>query len=238
MAAGRSSALSVAGRGLLWYDCRVDMDKIELKVTHREVLGKKVRHLRRDGITPLHLFGHGIQSLALQCGTGEVERVLAQAGYTALITLKLDKEKKSRTVVVREYDRDWRKGQLLHVDLYQVRMKEKMRVEVPVWLVGEAPALKSKDNMLEQEFDTLTVECLPANIPSGIEVDISILTEAGHGIRVKEIPVGEGIAILDDPEALVVKVSAQPRARLEEEVEEAAEEEEAAEAPGEEASED
>ncbi len=230
--ATRSSACSVAGRGLLWYDCWVGMDKIELKATNREVLGKKVRHLRRDGITPLHLFGHGIQSLAIQCGTGEVERVLAQAGYTGLITLRLDHEKRSRTVVVREYNRDWQKGQLLHVDFYQVRMKEKMRVEVPVWLVGEAPALKSKDNMLEQELDTLTVECLPANIPSGIEVDISVLTEAGHGIRVKDIAVGEEIAVLDDPDSLVVKVSAQPRARLEEELEEAVEvEEEAVEAP-------
>ncbi|MCJ7669329.1 MAG: 50S ribosomal protein L25, partial [Dehalococcoidia bacterium] len=86
------------------------MDKIELKVTNREILGKKVKHLRRQGITPVHLFGHGIESLALQCDTGELERVLGQAGQTRLISLKLAKEKKPRTAVVREFDRDWRKG--------------------------------------------------------------------------------------------------------------------------------
>jgi len=120
------------------------MDKIELKVAKRDILGKKVKHLRRQGITPVHLFGHGIDSLALQCDTGELERVLGQAGQTRLIDLKLAKEKKPRTAVVREFDRDWRKRQLLHVDFYQVKMEEKIKLEVPVVLIGEAPALKSK----------------------------------------------------------------------------------------------
>ena len=75
------------------------MDRIELEVTNREVLGKKVKHLRRQGITPVHLFGHGVQSLALQCDTDKVERLLAQAGRTGLINLRLDEEKEPRTVV-------------------------------------------------------------------------------------------------------------------------------------------
>ncbi len=114
------------------------MDKLELKVTNREILGKKVKHLRRQGITPVHLFGHGIESLALQCSTGELERVLTQAGHTGLINFKLDKEKKPRTVVVRGFNRDWRKGQLFHVDFYQVKMGEKIKLEIPVVTVGEA----------------------------------------------------------------------------------------------------
>jgi len=200
------------------------MDKLMLKVTNREILGKKVKHLRRQGITPVHLFGHGIESLALQCDTGELERVLAQAGHTELIGLKLDKEKKPRTVVVREFDRDWRRGKLLHVDFYQIKMEEKIRLEVPVVLVGEAPALKSKDNMLEHELDTLTIECLPAKIPANIEVDISSFTEPGQAIRVKNIILGENIAILNDPELVVVKISWRPVEKVEEEVVEVAEE--------------
>ncbi|HJX69024.1 MAG TPA: 50S ribosomal protein L25, partial [Dehalococcoidia bacterium] len=108
------------------------MDKIELKVANREILGKKVKHLRRQGITPVHVFGHGIESLALQCDTKELERVLGQAGQTRLVNLKLAREKKPRTVVVREFDRDWRRGELVHVDFYQVRMEEKIRLEIPV----------------------------------------------------------------------------------------------------------
>jgi large subunit ribosomal protein L25 len=217
------------------------MDRIELEVTNREILGKKVKHLRRQGITPVHVFGHGIQSLALQCDTDKVERVLAQAGQTGLINLKLDEEKKPRTVVIREFDRDWRKGQLLHVDFYQVKMTEEIKLEVPVVLVGEAPALKSKDNMLEHELDTLTIECLPAKIPAGIEVDISSLTEPEQAIRVKEIDIDKDIAVLNDPELVVVKISSRPVEKVEEEIVEVVEEvvkapEEAA--PGEEEAEE
>jgi large subunit ribosomal protein L25 len=200
------------------------MGKLELKVTSREILGKKVKHLRRRGITPVHLFGHGIESLALQCDTVQIERVLSQAEQTGLISLKLDKEKRPRTVMVRAFDRDWRKGQLLHVDFYQVKLREKLKLEVPVVLVGEAPALKSKDNMLEHELDTLTIECLPAKIPANIEVDISSFTEPGQAIRVKDIILGKDIAILNDPELVVAKISWRPVEKVEEEVVEVAEE--------------
>jgi large subunit ribosomal protein L25 len=213
------------------------MDKIELKVANREVLGKKVKHLRRQGITPVHVFGHGIESLALQCDTRELEQVLSQAGQTRLITLKLAKEKKPRTVVVREFDRDWRRGQLVHVDFYQVKMEEKIRLEVPVVLVGEAPALKSKTNMLEHALGTLTVECLPAKIPNSLEVDINSLTEPDQSIRVKDVTLGEGITVLNNPELVVVKISLRPVEKVEEKIEEKVEEkveevaEEEAEAP-------
>jgi large subunit ribosomal protein L25 len=204
------------------------MDKIELKVTNREILGKKVKHLRRQGITPVHLFGHGIKSLALQCETGELERALGQAGQTRLISLKIDKEKKSRTSVIREFNRDWRKGQLLHVDFYQVKMEEKIKLEVPVALVGEAPALQSKAYMLEHELGTLTVECLPAKIPASLEVDISSLTEPEQTIRVKDVTLDKDIAVLNDPELVVAKISSRPVEKIEEEVVEVVEEAEEA----------
>jgi len=202
------------------------MDKIELTVTNREILGKKVKHLRSQGITPVHLFGHGIKSLALQCETGELERVLGQAGHTGLVSLKVDHEKKSRSVVVREFDRDWRKGQLLHVDFYQVRMGEKIKVDVPIALVGEAPALESKAHMLEHELETLNVECLPAKIPSSIEVDISSLSEPDQTIRVKDVTVDKDITILNDPDLVVVKISYRHVEKIEEEVAEVVGEEE------------
>ena len=205
------------------------MDRIELEATYREVLGKKVKHLRRQGITPVHLFGHGLQSLALQCDTDKAERVLDQAGLTGLINLKLGEEKEPRTVVIREFDRDWRKGQLLHVDFYQVKMTEEIRLEVPVVLIGEAPALKSKDNMIEHELDTLTIECFPANIPAGVEVDISSLTEPEQAIRVKDIDLDEDITVLNDPELVVVKIGWRRVEKVEEELVEVAEE--AVEAP-------
>ena len=192
------------------------MDKIELKVANREILGKKVKHLRRQGITPVHVFGHGIESLALQCDTKELERVLGQAGQTRLVNLKLAREKKPRTVVVREFDRDWRRGELVHVDFYQVRMEEKIRLEIPIVLIGEAPALKSKTNMLDHALGTLTVECLPAKIPGSIEVDISYLAELDQAIRVKDIPLDKDITVLNNLDLVVAKISLRPVEKVEE----------------------
>jgi len=194
------------------------MDKLELELTKRDIMGKKVRFLRRQGITPAHLFGHGIESMALQGDTAKLEKLLAQAGKARLIKLKLDKQKTPRLVLLREFQRDPTKGELLHVDFYQVKSKEKITVEVPIVLLGEAPVLDSKDNMLLQDLNTLTVECLPAKIPTDIELDISTLTEPKQTIRVKDIKLGRGITILNDPELVVVRISSRHVEKVEEEM--------------------
>ena len=207
------------------------MERIELQATNREILGKKVRFLRRQGIIPIHLFGHNVESLALQCDAAQLQRVLAQAGKTRLINLKLDKAKRPRNVVVREIQRDLLTGGLLHVDFYQVRMAEKIKVEVPIVPVGEAPALKLKENMLLQGLNNLTIECLPDKIPASIEVDLNSLTEVEQAIHVRDITLDEGVAILNDPEHVVVKISLRHVEKVEEVVEKVAVEE-AVEAPG------
>ena len=194
------------------------MDQIELKVNKREVLGKKVRFLRREGITPVHLFGHGIDSVALQCDTAQLQQVLAEAGHTRVINLKFDKERKPRPAVVREVQRGHGTSGPLHVDFYQVKMAEAVKVDVPVVLVGEAPALKSKDNILVHELNTLSVECLPANIPPSIELDLSSLAEPDEAVRVKDVALDDEITVLNDPELVVVRIQSRPVERVEEEV--------------------
>lgn len=194
------------------------MDQVELQVSKREILGKKVRFLRRQGITPVHLFGHDIESLALQCDTDALQRMLAQSGHAALVALKLGNERRRRTVVVREIQRGSRRGELLHVDFYQVRMAEKIKVEVPIVLVGEAPASRARGNTLLQELNTLTVECLPSEIPASVELDLGALTDPEQVIRAKDVEVGEEIAVLNDPELVVVRIISRPEEKIEEEV--------------------
>ena len=109
-------------------------------------------------------------------------------------------------------------GETLHVDFYEVRMAEKVKVEVPVILVGEAPALKSKENMLVHELSTLTVECLPAKMPTSIELDLSSLTEPEQAVRVKDIELDKEVTVLNDPEQVVVKVILRPVEKIEEAV--------------------
>ena len=183
------------------------MKEIELVLSKREILGKKVKYLRRQGMTPVHLFGPTTKSVALQGDTEILEKVLKEESKVALISLKIDKEKRAKHVVVREIQRNPLTRQLLHIDFYQVKMKEKVKMEVPVVLVGEAPAAKISGNMLEHELYTLSVESLPSKLPASIEIDVSSLTHGGQVIRVKDIDPGDGVSILTQPEQVIAKIA-------------------------------
>ncbi|MFC1967202.1 50S ribosomal protein L25 [Chloroflexota bacterium] len=193
------------------------MEKLTLKVVSRDVLGKKTRFLRRQGITPAHLFGQDIDSLSIQCDTVELQKVIAQAGMTKLVNLNMEGEKQAKGVFVKEVQRDEVSRKLLHVDFYLVKKGEKMRVDVPIVFIGEAPALKTKGRMLAHGIDSLHLECLPEKLPSQIEVDISILEEVEQAIHVKDIVLDPEITLHVDPEQLVIKIS-EAQMKVEEEV--------------------
>ena len=198
------------------------METITLKVENREVLGKEVKALRREGITPANVFGHGIESQAVQADTAEAQKVLAKAGTTHLISLRLPTKKEGRRVLVKKVQRDIITGKLLHIDFYQVRMKDKVRVEVPLIFQGESPASGRKDLMLLGNLSSLEVECLPDGIPESIPVDLSELAEAGDHLLVSNLALSDGITVLTHPEEVLARVS-HPKVI---EVEEVAEEEE------------
>ncbi|MGD0779943.1 MAG: 50S ribosomal protein L25 [Dehalococcoidales bacterium] len=183
------------------------MQELKIKATKRDVLGKKTRFLRRQGITPAHLFGHSLESLALQCDSNELKKIVAHAGTTRLVSLNVEGEKESKNVFLREIQKDALTRELLHVDFYQIRKGEKMTMDVPIVLVGEAPALKGKGRILSRGTTVLSLECLPEKVPPQIEVDISILTELEQSIHIKDIHLDPDILVHDDPELLVVKVS-------------------------------
>jgi large subunit ribosomal protein L25 len=199
------------------------MDDLTLQAAKRSVLGKKNRFLRRQGITPAHLFGHNIKSQALQCDTLQIKRIIDHAGTTRLVNLRIDGEKQPKSVFVREIQMDAVGKQLLHVDFYQVKKGEKIEVVVPIILVGEAPAMKGKGRMLAHGITSLSIECLPESVPPQIEVDISLLEELEQVIHVKDIILDPDITVHAEPEQLVVKVT-EAVVKVEEEV--VAEEEE------------
>ena len=181
-------------------------DKL-FKITTRAISGKKTRFLRREGVTPAHLFGQGLTSVAVQCPTGDLRRAIAQKGTTRLMELRLDDEKETRNVFIREVQRDALSGELIHVDFYQVNKKRKIRVAVPVVLVGDAPASKLKNNIIEQLLGEVEVESLPGDLPPQIEVDITSLEEANQALCVSDIKTSAGVSIMAAPEQLIVKVS-------------------------------
>jgi len=184
-------------------------DKIELELQNREILGKKVRFLRNQGVVPVHLFGHNLDSQALQGEAATLNKVISQAGKTRLIDLKLSSSPKTHSVMVKEVQKDPIRGNLLHVDFYQVNMAEKIKVEVPVVITGDSPALKIRENMLFQTLNSLSIECLPDKMPDKIEVDISEIKEVDQTIHVKDISLPD-ISIMNDPDLVIVKVGLRP----------------------------
>jgi len=208
------------------------MDALKIQADKREILGKKVRFLRREGITPVHIFGHNVESQALQCDTDSLQRIIEQAGITRLVALKIEGDKSPKSVFIREIQKDAISGQLLHVDFYQIRKTEKVKADIPFVFVGEAPAMHLKGRILAQELSSLSVECLPDRVPPQIEIDLSSLEELDQSIHVSDITLGPDITLITSPDRLIVKV-AEIRVKIEEEEvvaeEEAAEEAEEAE---------
>jgi large subunit ribosomal protein L25 len=183
------------------------MEKLKLKAEKREILGKKTRFLRRQDVTPTHLFGHGLKSLALQCDTPTLQKTIARAGMTRIIALDIEGDKKPHSVFIREIQKEPRSGALLHVDFYQVKMTEKIKFDVPIVLTGEAPAMKEKGRTVAHSLTELSVECLPDDLPPRIEVDISVLEDVEQSILVRDIVLSPEVTVLDEPDQMVVKVS-------------------------------
>jgi large subunit ribosomal protein L25 len=176
------------------------------KVSPRTVTGKKTRFLRRQGITPANLFGQGLDSVAVQCPTGALQIAIAQKGTTRLMDLKIEGEKEPRSVFIGEIQRDALSGELIHVDFYQVNKNRKIRVAVPLVLVGEAPAAKLKNNIIEHLLNEVEVESLPGDLPPQIEVDITPLAEADQALHIRDLKLKPGVEVLAAPEQLIVKV--------------------------------
>lgn len=207
----------------------------ELKLSKRDILGKKVRSLRRHGLTPANLYGPKIKSIALQAETPILERLIAKVGRNAMVTLRING--KPRLAMIRDIQWDPLTGALLHVDFFQVEATHKVTVEIPLVFIGDAPAAKSSRSMLIQILTSLHVEGLPADLPRSIEVDLSVLTEIAQAIHVREISIDDKLEVLTDPDQIVVHIE-EVRAPVEEvEVKEVAVAEEEVTAEAEEAAE-
>ena len=189
------------------------MESLSLQAEPRSVTGKKVKVLRRLGLTPIHVYGRGTEPTALQANAATLRRVVAQAGSNVPVTVNVDRD--SHFAFIREVQRHPLTEDILHVDFLQVPLTETIRSEVPVYLVGEAPAVRLMDGALNQALHSLQVESLPLDVPQFVEVDVSSLEDFERGIHVSDISLGDKVTILNDPEDLVARVNA-PQAVVEE----------------------
>jgi large subunit ribosomal protein L25 len=209
------------------------MARTELEVETREVMGKKVAGLRRGGILPGNVFGRGLDSVAVQMTAEVMEKTLRVSSVNEVIDLRIAGEKSSRPVVIQKIQRHPLTSAPLHADFFQVSLREKMRADVPLVVVGKSEAIDTYNGVLVTALEALHVEALPLDLPARIEVDITPLAELESSLHVRDLVVPSNVTVLTDSEVVIAKVAA-PRVALEEEEEAAAAgagEEAAAEAP-------
>jgi large subunit ribosomal protein L25 len=198
-----------------------------LAAVHREVTGKRVARLRRDGLLPAVVYGHGLESDPVQLDAHEFELLRRRAGPNALIDLKVD-SKKPLPVLVHGVQIHPVTRRPLHIDLFAVRMTEEIVVDVPVRTVGIAPAVDMLNGTLTHVIDHVRVRALPDQLPQSIEASVEDLVDFDAAVHVRDLPIPEGATLLTDPDEIVARVLP-PRVEVEEVAPEAEAEEEGAE---------
>ena len=178
------------------------MDKIVLKAEKRDVTGKQVKALRRAGQLPAVIYGRHVDPIAISLEAHTASLVFSKLTSSTLVTLDVDGTE--YTAIVREKQRNFIQGNLTHVDFLALDLTEKIRTSVRLTFVGVAPAVKDYSAVLVHRMDALEVECLPADLPERITVDISVIKEIGNNIHVRDIPLPENIVVLDDVDDVVI----------------------------------
>jgi large subunit ribosomal protein L25 len=192
------------------------MEKVVLKADKRIVIGKQVRSLRRAGLLPAVLYGPHMEPLMVSLDAHSSSRILAHMTASSLVTIELDG--KEFPALVREKQRNFIKGNLLHVDFQVISMTEKLRTKVGVELIGNAPVVKEFNAVLINGLEELEVECLPQDLPERIVVDISNLVKIGDGVHVHDIHISDKVELLDNPNEMIVLATSGYEEAEEEEV--------------------
>jgi large subunit ribosomal protein L25 len=209
------------------------MEEQTLSLSQRTVTGKKVKQLRRQGILPVHMYGRGIDSMSLQGVAGDLRRLLPQIGTNIPVSVRVEGNEGENVCFVRDVQRHPVTEDLLHIDFIRVDVTQTISAEVPIALIGSAPATQQGGTLL-QPLTSLLVEALPMNIPATVEADVSGLDDFEKSIVVRDIPIADNVTVLTDRDEFVARVIP-PRVETEtfdvsdEELDEEATEEEEAE---------
>lgn len=163
------------------------------------------RAIRRQGLIPAVVYGHNLPTKVIAVAAKELSKVWRAAGATSLVTLALG-DKDEQTVLIRDIQHHPVRGDIIHVDFYQVRLDEMIRAKVPLKFVGEADAVKNQGGVLVRNMDEIELEALPADLPHDIAVDISALTDFEKVIHVSDLTIPKGVKHFHQPEDMVALV--------------------------------
>ena len=165
----------------------------------------EARRVRRGGKLPGVLYGAGKEALSLTLDPRQVTRILHSAtGHNTIFDLALNGERTKAMIVDWQYEPI--KGALLHIDLKRIAMDQKLKVNVPIMLKGEAAGVKQQGGILEQVLREVEAECLPGDIPNSIDADVSDLV-FGKVLRVADLPHSDKLKFLTDPDQTVAHIT-------------------------------
>lgn len=193
-------------------------ERTELTVSTREQLGsRETRRLRKQGLVPGVLYGRN-EPIAIAVEERELRRALTgPGGLHSILDVKVDGTGKTHASILKDYQQDKVRGNVIHIDLQEVHLDRTIHATVTLQLVGgeDAPGVR-EGGVLSQPLRELSVEALPLEVPEHIDIDVSHMA-AGDTLRVADVPVSAGVTLLDDPETVVATVTAPTREALPEE---------------------
>ncbi len=182
------------------------MQQIVVEAQRRVPGGKNAnRRLRTSGKIPAVVYGAGREPLPLVVDPSAITDILhSQSGHNTIFAVSVEGGAKSN-VMVKDYQLDPVRGNIIHADLYEIAMDQLLKLTVDVEMVGEAEGVKLDGGIMDVVTRSLEVECLPADIPKSIPVDVSHL-KINDYIRVKNLPVDPKVKILSDAEVVIVTI--------------------------------
>ncbi|MCK5466156.1 50S ribosomal protein L25 [Candidatus Parcubacteria bacterium] len=189
------------------------MEVLTISAQTRKLTGRKTNKLRKESCIPGIVYGPKSKDTPLKVNKKDFKDVFSKAGESTLIDLRID-DKEIGKVIINNYQVDPVSDDIIHFDLYQVRMDKKMTTKVSVKFIGESPAVKNENGILVKNHDTLEVKCLPKDLIHNIEIDLSVLEHIDNIIRVKDLKISDNIEIMADLEETIVNV-APPRTEKE-----------------------
>jgi large subunit ribosomal protein L25 len=181
------------------------MDKLVLKASRRTVTGKQVGVLRRNGQLPGILYGHNLEPIKIVMNLRDASRLLSTLSSSSLVTIDVDGVEHS--ALVREKQRNFIRGNLLHVDFQAVSLTEKIRAKVGLVFQGLSLAVKDLNGLIVENIDELDIEAFPQDLPEKIIIDVSVLNRIGDSILVKDVKVSEKVLVLTNPDEVIAVVT-------------------------------
>lgn len=185
-----------------------------LSANLRTSSANEVKNLRSQGYIPGVIYGHGVSNLTIAVDAKALNKVYRQVGESSLFDLEITGQAPVK-VLIQEVQRHPVSGLIQHVDFHQVRMDEKLEVDIPLKYVGEAPAVKELGGILVRAVNELKVRCLPKDLVHEIEVDLNALAQFNDVITMDKVAVPAGIEVISPTKSEVIATVTPPRSEEE-----------------------